>query len=584
MPILVVVAAAIVGAVLAQVIASKQARNVLSGVVAHATVWAGYAMTQVVAPLAGVFVQAVLDAWETTQSTFGSVVGKLMREVTGREVPAEILSTGKSTESLLAFGRALGEEVGPLVTAALAPDGALDPDDAPRRLNQLMGVAAGFALDDWWDHTVIELASVGQIGGMAELSNAVASGMGITALGKQAMRQLLRATLAEPLQTWANRTYTPTQLTTTQIIDAYQQGLLSDADTAALLRDRGYTYDLGILLLNLSQKDFTLDQAAQLLQLGRIDEGKFQEIVRRQGYGADRAALVGDLVRGKRSLGLLEEIADQARALYRSGQLEVGELQQVLGEAGYRAEEVELVLVREELARREARQLTSGQILDAYQQGTFDEAQTRGALRRLRYEDATIDVLLALQRRQLTPAEILTVYTAGRLDRTEALRRLVARGYDQEEAGLLLDLRARTLSEGQVIDALRRGLLLRAQAFEKLRALGYDQETADLLVALASAQLTTGDVQGALLRGLIDPGQAREKLRALGYEEPDVELLMALRFRLLTRGEIVDAYDVGRITRTDAQGRLVELGLEGPDASLVLDVIDRRRSSTPPTA
>jgi len=583
-PILVVVAAAIAGAILAQVIASKAARNTISGAVAHASVWAAYSMTQVVAPLAGVFAQAILDAWTTTQSTFGEVVGKLMRQVTGRDVPAELLSGGKSTESLLAFGRALGEEVGPLVTAALAPDGALDPDDAPRRLNQLMGVSAGFALDDWWSHTVVELASLGAIGWMADFSNAVASGMGITALGKQAMRALLRATLTEPLQTWANRTYTPQALTTAQIINAYQQGLLGDGETAALLRDRGYTYDLANLLLNLAQKDFTLDQAAQLLQLGRIDDGKFQEIVRRQGYGADRAQLVGDLVRGKRSLGLLEEIADQARALYRVGQLEVGELQQVLGEAGYRAEEVELVLVREELARREARLLGKGEILSAYQDGTFDEATTRAHLRRQRYDDETIDVLLALQRRQLTPAEILTVYTAGRLDRTEALRRLVARGYDPEEAGLLLDLRARTLSEGQVIDALRRGLLLRGVAFEKLRALGYDQETADLLVALAAAQLTTGDVQGALLRGLIDPGQARERFRVLGYAEADVELLMALRFRLLTRGEILDAYDVGRITRVDAQGRLVELGLEGPDASLVLDVIDRRRSPPPPPA
>jgi len=580
--ILVVIAAAIVGTVLAQVIASKPARNVISGTVAHATVWAGYAMTQVVAPLAGVFAKAVLDAWETTQSTFAEIVGKLMREVTGREVPTEILSGGKSAASLLEFGKALGREVGPLVSGAIAPDGRLDPDEAPDRLNQLMGVAAGFALDDWWDHTVIELASLGQIGWMAELSNAVASGMGITALGKQAMRSLLRATLTEPLQTWANRTYTPTQLTTSQIVDAYQQGLLSDADTAALLRDRGYTYDLGILLLNLQQKDFTLDQAAQLLALGRIDEGKFQEIVRRQGYGAERAQLVGDLVRGKRSLGLLEEIADQARALYRTGQLDAGELQQVLGEAGYRTEEIELVLVREELARREARQLTSGQILEAYQQGTFDEAATRGALRRLRYEDDTIDVLLALQRRQLTPAEILTVYTAGRLDRAEALRRLVARGYDQEEAGLLLDLRARRLSEGQIIDALRRGLLRTAEARGKLRDLGFDAETTDILLALASPQLSTGDLQALVLRGLVSVGEARERLLGLGWDAQDTERLLALRFRLLTRGEILDAYDVGRITRSDASDRLGQLGLDSSDVQLLLDVIDRRRSTTPP--
>jgi uncharacterized protein Smg (DUF494 family) len=574
MPILVVVAAAIVAYLLTEVLTKRQTRNVISGLISHATVWSGFAATQLIAPLAAPFMQAVVGAFESTKSIMQNIMAQVVTHLVGRPPPANWGEGQTTQESLLAYGEQIGRELGPELTAVVVPDHPLEGAEIPDRINKLMGLSAGFAIEDWWAHSIVELVSLGLLSAPADVSHAIAAGFGIQTLGRQTMRMLLKATLTDPLKVYANRTYTPTVLTVGETIRAWQRRLIDDDGAIGQLRDHGYTYDRALQLLNLEQKEFTLAEAEQLWRLGKIDDAKFEEIVRRQGYGDERAAVMVSLLRSGKSRTLLDEIAKEAEALYEAGHIDAAELEQLLGEAGYRREEIDLVLVREELALRKTRALSKSEVLTAYTEGVLDDSAARGILRQQRYSDDTIDVLLALQRKHLTPAELITAYAAGALRRADVVTKLQERGYSAEEAEMLLDLRTRHLSEGQIIDALRRGLLTPGGAVAKLRDLGLDVEEADLLVASSAHLVSAADVQAGLLRGLLDEPAARAKLTALGYRGTDVELLINLRFRLFSRGMVVDAYDADRITRDDAARRLEELGFEPEDAALWLDTID----------
>ncbi len=565
-----------------EVAETAAARQLRAAGEATGEVWRQYVVARMIVPLASFVAQQFVEAQEQTGPVFLEVAGKLIREVLGQEIdPAELKRLG-AAEGIVAFGRRLGADLGPLLTSVVTPSADLDPDQARQAAETVLGTAAAFELDHWWDRTLLELLSLGQLSNLADFSEAIGGGFGITPLSRNVMRDLYRLTLREGLQVWANRTYTPQRLAISQVVDAYQQQLVDQDQALAALRDLGYSYERAVLLLNSRQADFTLEQTEQLWRLGTFDDGKLGEVVRRRGYGEVRGQLVADLLRRKRLLTLLEETADVSRRLYREGFVDGGALRELLREAHYRDDEIDVVLVREDLARLEERRLTKSEILAAYEGGTLDEADARAALRAQRYSDDTIDLLLATARRRLAPAEVVSALAAGRLTRGEALARLQQLGYSAADAELLLDLRTRTLSEGQIIDAVRRRLLPVDVARAKLRQLGFGAEETDLLLALGIRELSGADVQAALSRRLITPSEARARLRTLGYSDADAELFIGLRVVLLSSGQVLDAYEVGQLGRAETRARLEQLGFSPEDSDLVLRVFEARAAKRPP--
>ncbi len=561
---------AITATILGLLLSKEQPRAVLGGLAVHAGVWISYATVKILPELATFYARTLLKAFEAGQPAMIAVVTQLMREVTGAEIPLEETQRLGRAGSLLEFGRVLARGAGQRIFDAVTPPAALTPERAKAHLETLIGISASFALDDWWDHSLLEMASLGQIQWAADLSNAAASGFGLTRLSSMGMRALFRGSLGPALEVYFNRTYTPARLSATQAIEAWQQGALAEGKMLEALRDEGYDYPTASVLLNLRQRELSLDQVERLNRLGRIPDPQVLPILRRLGYGEARAQLVADDLASRRSGALLDDIADQARRLYRAGEVNAAGLRELLRQAKYRSAEIDLILVREELALREERQLTKGEILEGYREGALDAPEARDFLKALRYGPRAIDLLLAAQRKVLSPAQVIDALTRGILDKGTALTRLVAQGYSQEDAQLLVDLRQLRLTSGQILDAFERGLLPYDQARAQLEALGFPREQAELLLSFQRRTLAPADITAALVRGLLTEEAARARLLELRFAPDDVTLILALRFQLLSAGQVLDGYDGGLITRRSALDRLQALGFPLGDAEIIL--------------
>lgn len=558
------------GAILGTLLSKVQTRAVLAGLAVNAGVWISYTAVKILPEMAGFYAKTLLKAFEATEPTMITVVAALMREITGVEIsPEEAIRLGRSG-SLLEFGKVLARGTGQRIFDAVTPPTALTPAGAKAFIEDLMGISASFAIDDWWDHSILEMVSLGQVQWAADLSNAVAKGFGLETFGRLGQRTLFKGSLGPALEVYLNRTYAPARLSATQAIDAQQQDLLTDQQALEALRDDGYDYATAITLMNLRQQDFSETNVELLWRGGRLSEDQLTRWARRQGYGADRAALAVEALKLRRTFTRLEEVADQARRLYRAGQMSRSTLDEFLRQARFTPAESQLMVLADDLAVREQRQLSKGEILEGYREGGLDAPETRALLRALRYSDQAIDILLAAQRKVLSPAQVIDALTRGILDRGTALARLVAQGYSQEDAQLLVDLRQLRLTSGQVLDAFGRGLLPvdRARAF--LIELGFPAEMADLLLAFQARTLSAADVTAALVRGLVTEGAARARLLALGYSEADAALLLALRFQLLSAGQVLDAYEGGLLTRRSVLDRLQALGFTLEDAEIIL--------------
>ena len=580
------IALAVLAVLISKLLTARPTRAVLAGLATSVWVWTGYTLVKILPDFAGFVAKQFLTTSERFGPTMIAVIVQLMREISGVEItPQQAADLGRGG-TLLEFGKAIARGPGQRIFDAVVPPASLTPEGAKRHLEDLIGISTAFALDDWWDKSFIEMLSLGQLQWLADLSNAVAQGFGLGKMSSQAMRLLIKGTLGPPLEVYFNRLYTPARLSAPQAIEAGQQQLITETQMLGALADEGYDHRTASVLVNLRQRELSLDQIERLNRLGRIPDAGIPPILRRLGYGEARAQLVAEDLASRRSGALLDDVADVARRLYRSGDVNADGLRQLLRQAKYRPAEIDLILVREELALREERALTKGEILEGYREGALDTPEARALLKDLRYGPRAIDLLLAAQRKVLSPAQVIDALTRGIVDKGTALTRLVAQGYSQEDAQLLVDLRQLRLTPGQILDAFGRGLLPLDRARDFLIELGYDREQTELVLSFQRRTLAPADVTAALVRGLVTEEAARDRLLALGYSPEDARLLLALRFQLLSAGQVLDGYEAGLVTRRSALERLQALGFTAEDAEILLlrfEVkIDRAGRMRPP--
>lgn len=555
----------------------KPTRAVMAGLMAQVGVWMSYTAVRLLPEMAVFFARQLLRGFHASSPAMTALFASLLTEITGEDIPPSEIEGRRSSASILATGESFATHLVPDFLAALMPTAPVTPAAARAASERLLGIGLAFNLHSWSAHTVLELLSLGQLSWAAEVTEAIASGLGLPRVTRRLVQTLYGTAIAPKLEADLNETYRPTGLTTGEAVDAWQQGLLDDGAVLQSLARKGYSYETALLLLNVRQRDFSRSEVEQLWRLGLVDEAFVGRWTRRQGYGAARAELMEALIRSERSQAVLGQIAAAGRKLYRLGQVDAGELREILRQAGYRDAEVDLILVQEDLAGREERLLTKAEVLAAYREGALDAAEARDRLRLLRYPDPDIDVFLATQVKQLSVPQVVDALVRGIIPEVRGRELLAQQGYREADIDVLLDLRVRRLSPGQVIDAVRTGLLQPAAARRLLEQAGFEAETIDLLLAFERRQLSVADVTAALVRGLVTETEARARLLGLGYAPEDADLLLQLRFQRISSGEVLDAYAAGLVTRTEARQRLQQVGFARDDAELLLQVFEIRQ-------
>lgn len=554
----------------------------LQGFLTQLVGWLAYVLAAVAGVVAKPLAEGIIKAFTINRETWAAIMTAFTRELTGVSIDTGQLVGTAPGEPLIPFLRAFGSELGEQIFAVIAPQDRPTPEMGKVNAEALFSLVTKFGLQGWYAHFVAELVSLGRIRSAGDLPEAIERSFGLNRITRLVLKPAVTFGIVNPLTEYYNRLYTPKVLSATQAIDSWQRGLLGDNEALHILAGEGYDYATATQLLNLHQKQITPAEAGKLFQGGLIDDGTLERIVRHQGYGDERTALLTQLIREERVSKLLDELAQTARRLWRDGHLNDTETRALLEQAHWTSAEIDLALAHEELTLREDKALTTGQLVEAYELQAIPAQDLRDRLHRRRFTDEDIDILLALKTKRLSAAQVVDARIRGRITDQEATDRLAQLGYRAEDIPLVLDLRAKTLTAGQVIDALGRGQINVDTARTQLGAAGYDAPTIDLLLAFQRKTLSVADIQAALLRGLLSEDAAIQKLLEAGYSLTDAALLVQLRFRLLTRGEIMDAYDADLITREGAAGLLQQKGFTADEAELLLAIADAKKARAAP--
>lgn len=550
-------------------------------IAAAATLIVGWGMKAFVAVAPTIAVQftgALLVAFEQNRDLMGQITALLVGELTGEKVDPEQITAAITGEGLGAAGPAIGKPIIDAVLAIINPGAALQLEDGQKNLERLLGVTMALSMQGWFTSATGDLLSLGIMGTAADLPDAVERGLGLNRIGRLAWRAPIKKAVEEPLTVALNRQYLFTRLTLAEATKAYHRGLITDAQLADVAADQGFNADRAAILVALAANSLSAADVQQLYRMQKVQHDDAVALLRLAGFQPATAEQLLVLANAREETKLLDEIATNARRLFKAGEMLEEDYVATLTTAGYAPDEVQLALTADQLALKETRQLTLVELQALLGSAHITPDDFRSRLTKMHYAAADIELLLAGGTKKLSARQVVASFISGKLTQDQAIAELEAIGYTAADAATFLTAHGRHLSEGQVLEALRQGLMTTDQARTQLISLGFPADQVDLLLAFQKRQLSAGEVQAAQLRGFITEQDALQRLRALGYSATDAQLVVELQVRLLTAGQVIQAYADALITRAQALQDLEQRGLTPLEANTVVTVFDRKQA------
>lgn len=564
------------GTFLLNYLGRKGPRAAIAGALAHLAAWVMWAAIKVLPEASRLAAQLFVDTFKLTVDAWAPAVGVLFKELLGADVDIEALRKATPETTLRAMFEPIAGQATRSLLEAMAPTGPVTPETAQQNVTSILGLLIGINISSWWMEFMADASTLSHIRAFVDLRQAIDQSLALQRIGRLMWVAPIRKAITEPLTILYDATYTLKRLSAAELLEGFARGSYTIDQYLSGMREQGYNYTRAIDLANIRQTLLSVTESTELWRRGDIDDPTHLELIKKHGYGEERAAFVLALEQTRVLKSIQDSIATEVRTLWKKGELSNEELRANLSALHYKDFEIDALLTWAAVEQRNESRLTEAQLFDAYREQLLSEADMRARLRSRGFADEDIDILEGLQRRKLSAADTVELYVRGFIPQGEAVARLERSGYSADDAALLLQVRQRSLSQGQVIDALRGGLLNTQDAAAALQRLGFTSEAIDIIIAFAQRRLSAADVQAAVLRGLITPEAALLKLQAVGYSTEDAQLLLELRVRLFTTGETVDLYAAGFLARSDATARLVELGFTADDADLLLRLEERK--------
>lgn len=554
-------------------------RQALAHIAGNIAAWGLQTLFYVAPTIAVGFAEALVSSFDQDRELWARVTSIFVKELTGEAPDPAALAAGLSAGALGSAAPAVGKPIIDAVLQVVGGGGAIAPEDGQKNLERLLGITMALSLQGWFLSASGDLISLGKFGAAADLPDAVERGLGLSRIGRLAWRAPIKKAIEEPLTIALNRQYLATRLTVGMAAKAWHRGDLDDAAFREAAADAGFSPDRADVLLADAAAPLLIPQVRALVKYQGLDQDSAIALLRKLGYAPDVAASILALEAAQDEQHLLDEIATNARKLYRDGQLSADEYKSFLAEAHLTDAQVQLAQVADDLALRVEKQLTVVQLEALLAAGLLSPADFRARMQALRYQAADVDLLVAQHTKRISPNQVVAAFIRGGLDEAAALAQLQTHGYSAADAQTLLTLHGKRLSEGQVLDALRQGLITTEEARGDLQALGFDAPQVDLLLAFHRRTLSPADVQAALVGGAIEAPEALARLRAAGYSADDAQHLLALHVRKLTEGQLLDAYARGVLSRPTVLQDLLAHGLAQPDALVVLAAFDAKHAA-----
>jgi len=245
---------------------------------------------------------------------------------------------------------------------------------------------------------------------------------------------------------------------------------------------------------------------------------------------------------------------------------------------------------------------TASQVASLYASRYIDLPTAVEYFRKLGYQERDIDLWLASARRDLSLGEIFDAWDKGILDEQTVIARLQRLGYKSEDIPILIQTHRMEQQDenvryyiGSLRKALREGLIDPAEFRNILSEMGVAKEAIDLEIELAKLDaedkirdLSTGHIKKAYITGTITEEEARHALMEIGYSGYSIDVLIrtwnaerAPKVLKLNRTNIINAWLSGAISERKAREKLSEIGYTPEDIDIIIEDTKLRHPEIP---
>lgn len=478
----------------------------------------------------------------------GTGMALLVAEILGVEVSPSKLFADTADPEKSVLGEAIG---GVAMNMFRGPAGPLEPGDEGAK--RFIGTLSHIIVHGWAEGIILERMSA--LGGfahgaeaLADLGKEIVQGLGLSRIARTALRPLVRATIATPLEWHANKTYRPALVAPATAIGQFQSGLWSLEQMLEELARAGYDDTRITALINEQRKLLSPADVNQLVSRGfwTADEGR--QHLRLIGYDAEIADLVLRIEGTRRIEQQDNALASALITAYAQRDIEDAAIEGSLDKFDFPATEKAFVLELAHTRRAlNVHQLSPAEAERCVRKGILSVIDYREALERAGYDEKAVTALELLLRADLDDEHSVEQHRAQLI----AERAAEKAQRDAERAAKLAEADARRTdarrgSEAALEAAAIRGLVSFDRVAEVYRLhndedtvrillellegkrqdyLAQQQRAADAAQRVTARGLSIADLEDAVLNDVLTLDQYRSALDARGVTGDDVDVL-----------------------------------------------------------
>lgn len=423
--------------------------------------------------------------------------------------------------------------------------------------------------------------------------------LGLGFIGWQGLSPLLSESVLAAVTREAKRTFRQTRFKSGDLLDQWVRGEATPNAVANGLWDEGWRTNDIPTIMKMALKILSRSEADKLFELGKWTADQYKAYLRRLGYETDAINWIYYLENLKKQdepKGISKGLAVKAFKLHT---ILEGEFRTMLAALGLSQEainlEVEVIKFQEEI---DVKEISVGQLENAFMQNVISPIEVIGALKELDYKADGITLLLETWTKKKAPkvlrlnqSSITNAVAKGILSPSQGLNKLVSIGFEEKDASIIIDsikvehnVAVKTPSEAMIIKALQSGLIGESEALTRLLAKGYIEKDADLIIRLSQTtdeiKLEIDDILEAYLYSVFDRNIAATKMQELGAKDNFIALKLDTIEKRRARLKIqFNASQVGKwfrqnlLSQDEALLKLATIGYSREDSLLFLESV-----------
>lgn len=353
--------------------------------------------------LGAALAQAILKLIDRTRRELDPAAAQLavdiLNELTGSELTAEDLPTGKSLKDHLERARAIGSRFHAFLAEEFAATGVLSPEQGADAAARFTGFVINFAVSTAMLGILGEVETLGAIDQFRELGVEVARNLGLGRLHRLALRPFIQEYITTPLEWQLKSKLLPTLLKADQAVKAHIRGQFTDEQLREELTRQGYSPERIEALVEESRTRLNVAEIELAVRYGVRTREQAIEHLTQKGFTTDDAALALDAEDLKRVDTRVREYVAVLERQFIDGVLDAEQLRDTLEDLPI-TEREKVTIRRTAAAKLELPRkfLTLGQLEDALREGVIDVDELSSELRREGYsrDDQVVLRTLAL--------------------------------------------------------------------------------------------------------------------------------------------------------------------------------------------